>query len=363
MGGQVCLLTRMLEWDRRALMVDDPDPPITSEEMLRAARKEAQSVGESRVSEDESDADQPARPDVMEAADQSNEDDPLEQSPRLLTPSTRNQDVPDTRDEGERLIPEDSDDTSPPTSPQGGLVDKLWPKRSRWGKVGVTVAFVFAALWLVGVFVGDQDEEAIASHNDGITLVEEGRWEDAVAAFTEAIELEPEDTDLLASAYRNRSVALGELGRIEEAVTDASAAIDLQPVDTDILAQAYVNRSVAVAQLGRFEEAVTDTTAAIDLQPADTDILAQAYVNRSVAVAQLGRFEEAISDATAAIDLQPANTDVLGRALFVRGLLLDQVGRTEEGIADLNTALRLLPPTHELHQAATEILAEMESRG
>ena len=77
----------------------------------------------------------------------------------------------------------------------------------------------------------------------------------------------------------------------------------------------------------------------------------------------MGRFEEAISDATAAIDLQPANTDVLGRALFVRGLLLDQVGRTEEGIADLNTALRLLPPTHELHQAATEILAEMESRG
>ena len=298
-------------------MVDDPDPPITSEEMLRAARKEAQSVGESRVSEDESDADQPARPDVMEAADQSNEDDPLEQSPRLLTPSTRNQDVPDTRDEGERLIPEDSDDTSPPTSPQGGLVDKLWPKRSRWGKVGVTVAFVFAALWLVGVFVGDQDEEAIASHNDGITLVEEGRWEDAVAAFTEAIELEPEDTDLLASAYRNRSVALGELGRIEEALTDASAAIDLQPVDTDILAQAYVNRSVDLARLGRCEEAVTDTTAAIDLQPADTDILAQAYVNRSVDLARLGRCEEAVTDTTAAIDLQPADTDILAQA-YVR---------------------------------------------
>ena len=153
---------------------------------------------------------------------------------------------------GNGLIPEDSDDTSPPTSPQGGLVDKLWPKRSRWGKVGVTVAvaFVFAALWLVGVFVGDQDEEAIASHNDGITLVEEGRWEDAVAAFTEAIELEPEDTDLLASAYRNRSVALGELGRIEEALTDASAAIDLQPADTDILAQAYVNRSVGPCSVG-----------------------------------------------------------------------------------------------------------------
>jgi len=202
----------------------------------------------------------------------------------------------------------------------------LWEILSR----GVTISFEarFGGMWLglsilAAIAIGACSvglDEAQTIHDDGVAMAEDGEWEDAAAAFSQVIDLEPRDTDLLARAYVNRSVALGELGRVEEALADDTAAIDLQPGDVDLLAQAYVNRAADLVALARVEEALTDATAAIDLQPGDTDILAQAYLNRSFALFQLGR--------------------------------------TDEAAADLQTVLGLLPPTHELNRLATEILAD-----
>ena len=65
----------------------------------------------------------------------------------------------------------------------------------------------------------------------------------------------------------SRSIALSELGSVEEAVADATAAIDLQPDDIDILAAAYVGRSVDLDALGRTDEAAAELQTVLGLLP------------------------------------------------------------------------------------------------
>ncbi len=74
----------------------------------------------------------------------------------------------------------------------------------------------------------------------------------------------------------NRSIALSTLERVEEAVADATAAIDLQPDDIDILAQAYVNRSIALSTLERTDDAAADLRMVLDLVPPTHELNRQA---------------------------------------------------------------------------------------
>jgi tetratricopeptide (TPR) repeat protein len=66
------------------------------------------------------------------------------------------------------------------------------------------------------------------------------------------------------------------LDRVEEAVADVTAAIDLQPDDIDILAQAYVNRSIALSTLERTDDAVADLRMVLDLVPPTHELNRQA---------------------------------------------------------------------------------------
>jgi tetratricopeptide (TPR) repeat protein len=103
--------------------------------------------------------------------------------------------------------------------------------------------------------------------------------EDAVADATTAIDLQPGDTDTLATAYLNRSAALGRSGREEEAIVNATAAIDLEPNNINDLAQAHMNRSIALGEIGRTDEAVVDLQTVLQVLP-PTHALSREAVGR-----------------------------------------------------------------------------------
>jgi tetratricopeptide (TPR) repeat protein len=207
-------------------------------------------------------------------------------------------------------------------SAQAKTAAKLWRGRPVWQwPLLVVLAVACVATYFNGGFTNESpsiESRAEAAYNNGWELSGQDRLEDAVAAYSEAIALDP-DTGIVAQAYVNRSRVLGDLGRFDEAIADATAAIALDP-DTGIVAQAYVNRSRVLGDLGRFDEAIADATAAIALDP-ETDILAVAYVNRTLACGSLGRFVEAR--------------------------------------ADLVRIKELLPPTHDRHLWADQMLAEL----
>ena len=68
-------------------------------------------------------------------------------------------------------------------------------KQPRWLTVGLMVVIAIA----IGACSVDLDE-ARTIHEDGFAMLEDGEWEDAAAAFSQVIDLEPSDSDLLASA-------------------------------------------------------------------------------------------------------------------------------------------------------------------
>ena len=95
--------------------------------------------------------------------------------------------------------------------------------------------------------------------NAGDALKREGRFEEAIAQYNEAIRLEPQD----AQAHNNRGTTYLRLGQVERAIQDLDEAIRIDPQ----YAQPYSNRGVAYASLGQLERAIMDFDEAIQLEP------------------------------------------------------------------------------------------------
>ena len=56
--------------------------------------------------------------------------------------------------------------------------------------------------------------EAEQHYNAGVELQEQGRLEEAIAEYDEAIRLDPQDADV----YNNRGIAYDELGQLQRAI-------------------------------------------------------------------------------------------------------------------------------------------------
>ena len=83
------------------------------------------------------------------------------------------------------------------------------------------------------------------AENQAIHAAAEGRLEDAVTAFTRAIECDPADGD----RYDGRGMCLLRLGRLDEAVADLEKAAHLQPGDGGI--EAHLKECHRAAAEGR----------------------------------------------------------------------------------------------------------------
>jgi tetratricopeptide (TPR) repeat protein len=83
-------------------------------------------------------------------------------------------------------------------------------------------------------------EKATKACNEGVSMLESGRTDEAIRCFTEAIRFDPSFSE----ARLKRSVALSGIGELEKAVDDATAIIQQEPSN----AEAFLLRA---ARLGR----------------------------------------------------------------------------------------------------------------
>ena len=84
----------------------------------------------------------------------------------------------------------------------------------------------------------------------GYKLAEQGRYDEAIKNYNEAIRLNPQD----AKAYNNRGIAYYYLDHLERAIEDYDKAIRLNPED----AEAYYNWGFAYKLQGKKAEAIAD---------------------------------------------------------------------------------------------------------
>lgn len=231
-------------------------------------------------------------------------------------------------------------------------------------------------------------------------LRELGRYDDALAAFESALELDPEDptvasaaamTALLtddkvrsnrhartarhlgatpyfdtalelmktvragtppdANAHLRRAVALFENRDDGRAIAELDKLIGLEPGN----ASAYLLRGIVHGYTGRYGRAILDMSEAIRLDPGN----ATAYYFRGMTYGEQDAFDRALADMDETIRLDPEHGD----AHRVRGDCRRYMGEYELAIADYNIALRFDPSdasSHRSRGAANRMQLEFE---
>ena len=152
------------------------------------------------------------------------------------------------------------------------------------------MSILFVSLFIVLSLAMCGKQEAAEEHfQRGNELSLSGDFEEAIAEYEQALEIEPENIDLMS----NLGVAYYNLGQLDKAIEQYSRAIEIAPNDPDIhsnLAAAYVQKYQVSGALEQLERALEEYQKAVELNPT----LAQAFFGLGVVYALLGRNDDAI---------------------------------------------------------------------
>jgi tetratricopeptide (TPR) repeat protein len=161
----------------------------------------------------------------------------------------------------------------------------------------------------------------------GFTLMRLGRYEEAVAAYDQALAFDPNK----AVTWTNKAVAHGLLEQYKEELQAAEQAVAIDPT----LAAAWADKAVALKELGQPEEALAAYDQALTLNPT----LAAAWDDKGKAHWLLDQYKEALSAFNQAVKYAPQN------AAFWRtkGKAHSALGQYEEALVAFTQVLILDP--------------------
>jgi len=167
------------------------------------------------------------------------------------------------------------------------------------------------ALFLMSPGVWAAEEDAFEK---GLKLIGQKRYEEAIQAFSTAIEIIPRDYQ----AYNYRGVAWALMGKYDKALADYNKALEIRPR----YAEAYNNRGFARTQQGDLSNALNDYARALEINPFFVD----AYNNKAWVLATCAdqRFRDggqAVQLAQKAVELKPdvVSLDTLAAAYAAVG--------------------------------------------
>lgn len=133
----------------------------------------------------------------------------------------------------------------------------------------------------------------IIQNNLGNTLEDEGRLDEAIAHYTEALRIDPN----LADSYNNIGLALAKLGRADEAAPKFLKAIGINANH----AAAHYNLGTVLASQGKLDEAIYHFRESIRIKPD----YAKAYNNLGNALLLERKIDEAIDSYREALRINP----------------------------------------------------------
>ena len=183
---------------------------------------------------------------------------------------------------------------------------------------------------------------AEAHHLIGVLRFQEGKPEEAVAAFEQALAFDVGNARYLA----NLGAALLVLGKFEGAIEALETAAEVAPETPQLLK----NLGTAYRQTNRPADAVAACEKAIAVFPDDAD----AFGNLAAALLSLGRTDEALAAAEKAVELSPQGADLLNTL----GSVLIACRRHNDAIDILERAVRLAPDLTEASRNLALVLQE-----
>jgi tetratricopeptide (TPR) repeat protein len=140
---------------------------------------------------------------------------------------------------------------------------------------------------------GERKRRAAALTQLGIDLHDRGRYDDAVAAFEQALALEPDRV----RAIRGKALCLSQLGKAQEALAYAEKAVELARYP----GLSYATLGLVLHRLGRREDAEKAFQLGLENTPDDFRV----YYNFACYWAEVGDEEECRRHLALALELAP----------------------------------------------------------
>ena len=199
----------------------------------------------------------------------------------------------------------------------------------RWAIISIfLISFVVA-----GPGTGDA-QDAYSLFDTGTGYLKEGKFDDAIAALSQAIDLEPN----YAEAYNNRGLAYYEKKEYAQALEDFKQTIIISPNDE----KAHNNVALVYYRLEDYPNAEYHYQLALSLSGEEKPYHADVHNNLGVIYAKKGMQQEALNAYNNAIRITQAHNLGYTDAFYNRANLFYDLKQYDEAIADYTVAVTSL---------------------
>jgi tetratricopeptide (TPR) repeat protein len=191
-------------------------------------------------------------------------------------------------------------------------------------------------------------------------LTHNGSIDEAIAAYDEALKIEPENTTILIRKASDLNI-MGKANESLEIYQKALGLLDQELKGNQSDAEAWQEKAGILRSLNRqnestqaYEKALESYDSRIEKNPKDVD----AWIGKGNALTNLGKWDEAGDAYNKAIEIDPQDSRAWGRKAEVIG----RIGDINESMEAFDKAIELLPPnkTRELSaywMSKAEVLA------
>jgi len=231
--------------------------------------------------------------------------------------------------------------------------DAKWKGMLTGAMVFVGLAFAFWTVKQIGIWENggtlwthvmkyEKKSNSLPYWNRGQFFRAQGDYATALKDYTQAVEIEPKNPELLNSRGKTYfDMAMSgkfkdkEVEYVQKALADYTEALTKPSIKNKSKAEVLINRGAAEGSRGNNSQAVADMSEGLKLDPTNKN----GYFNRSIAYFSLQQYDKALADYDEYLKYDPNNANVW----YESGMIQRSMNKNEAAIKSLDQAIRLKP--------------------